>query len=338
MLHCVNERSGGYVRRVLHWIVAAVVLGLLLVPTARALDARQFAAVLRDSDFLLVAGAALLSLTGCMGAASLRLGSLLAALPVARRLSAGRLYAIYLASSAAQHLLPAPSSEILRAVHLSRRHGYSIEDVTAAHLVEKAVDATVLSGGVLLLVLFGQLPAAMQRPVSIFSAVVAVAVALVAVLMSRSSGKVETASPTGERIFERVRLFLRRTFSSIGRLRSPSTWLISVGWSCISEGANALVAGLILLSVGQPSPSGIWLAVALTARLSGVVPLTPGQLGVQEGSVALVLGAFGIEPSRAMAAALLYRAVHSLPIIVVGGLALRTIVMEPKSVVSQAGN
>lgn len=271
----------------------------------------------------------MLTLSLCMGATTMRLKVLLAALPKAQHIPLSRLYLIFLTSSAAQILLPSPAAEILRTVHLSRRYGHRLEDVTSAHVVEKAVDAIALSAFVLLLLGIGQMPPWMVRPISAFILFSLVGVALVVAFARRSSTLVNPSFTARPPAWERIVQFLNQTVASLRRFRSSSAWIAATGWSCLAEATNALTVGLVLEAVDQPAAIGAWLAVVLAARVSGAVPLTPGQIGVQEGSVVLVLGAFGIEPSRAMAAALLYRAVHSLPVIILGGLALRSLTSAP---------
>jgi uncharacterized protein (TIRG00374 family) len=312
-------------KRLLRVFLTGVVLVLLFVPVLRSIDGPRFTEALRGASLWPLVAAAVLALMGCLGASTLRIGTLLAALPSVHGIRLRRLYQIYIASAAAQILLPSPAAEILRTVHLAKRHGYALEDVTAAHIVEKAVDAIVLSLCVVLLATIGELAPWMRRPFTFFVSFSAVGVILIAIFARREVAPLKLSTKTPISFWRRIQSFLHRTVVSLNKFHSVSTWVAATAWSCVSEATNALTVGLVLAAVGQPSPIATCLAGSLTARLSGAVPLTPGQLGVQEGSVALVLSAFGVEPSRAMAAALLYRAVHAVPTLAFGGLALRKV-------------
>lgn len=318
----------GRVRQFARVLLAAGVLALLLIPTVRSLDRHRFMEVLSAATFWPAAGAVVLGLGGCMGMATLRLASLLAALPRTRAIRLRRLYVVYLASTAAQHLLPSPAAKILRTIHLSRQYGYTLSDTTAAHVLERAIDAVALSGCVALWAALGDVPSWMERPIALFTVASALGIILLAAFARRPMAFEDAPRALRSRPWSRIVEFLTQTLSSLRKLRALSMWLIAAGWSCLSEIANVVTVGLVLLSVGQPSSVGVWLTAALTARLSAAVPLTPGQIGIQEGSIALALGAVGVEPNHAMAAALLYRAVHSLPIIMLGGLALRDVIPE----------
>lgn len=315
-------------RQLYRFLLTIIVLGLLFVPVLRALDVRQFEQALRSASLWPLGVAAGLGLTGCLLSTTLRLRALLAALPSHLPIGLRQLYRLYIASAAAQILLPSPAAELLRTVHLSKRYGYAIEDATAAHLVEKAVDAAVLSMCVLLLLIMGQLLPWMRRPFLAVVAISGLGIVVMIILARRLPATAEHSPHVSAPLWTRVQRFLKQTLASLSRFHSASTWVASAAWSCVSEATNTLTVGLVLSAVGQVHPLPLCLLGALTARLSGALPLTPGQLGVQEGSMALVLSAFGIPPGPAMAAALLYRMVHALPTLLLGGFMLRKVTTE----------
>lgn len=312
------------------WILAAVALAVLSVLLLRSLDAARLADAFRRVDWVPVAGAVVLCLFACLGTTSLRLQALLRALPSSRPISSGRLFALYLTSSAAQQLLLGPAAEIIRSLHLSRRYGYTIEDVAAAHVIEKVVDAITLALVALALLGLSGLPDGMHRPLAVFLAVLGGCLAVVAVLARRAPSASNDHSAKS-----RVRRVLARILDSFSRFRSPRIWAVSIVWSCIAAAVNAATMGMVLWAVGQPRPVGAWLASLLAARLSGVVPTTPGQIGVQEGGVALVLGTYGVEPNQAIAAAFVYRIVHAVPVFLAGLLSLRSLTSQPAAPAQQ---
>lgn len=67
-----------------------------------------------------------------------------------------------------------------------------------------------------------------------------------------------------------------------------------------------------------PSHAAISLSVLFLANAAGILRLTPGNVGVLQGSMILVMEAFGITVAAALAAGLALQAVQTLPILVLG--------------------
>lgn len=272
-------------RRWLWGIVALALLGLLIW----RVDRQALAAALRGAEirWLLVAGG--LNLILGIGACAARLGALLAPLPAERPPTPGELFRLYLASSAAHNLLPSPAGEVVRTLQLRKTNGYTASALIVAQLVEKWIEAAGL--GLLLLVaaFFGHAPARILH-------------ALLAVL---AVGAV-------------ILYVAGRRWAALRMSTAPKTLLIAFFWTLISDLTNAATVGLTLTALGLQAGIAAWLVVVLANRLAGVVPATPGQLGVFEGGIVLALGGFGISASAGLAFALLYHAVHLVPVTVVG--------------------
>jgi len=92
--------------------------------------------------------------------------------------------------------------------------------------------------------------------------------------------------------------------------------LMTLSWLC-----NIAVLGMAYEAVGTSPPwSGLLLAYC-ASQIAAAVPITPGGIGVVEGSLTLALVAFGGAESITLAAVLLYRLVTYWVCIPLGGLA-----------------
>jgi len=147
-------------RIAIRWGLMLGVFGLLLWLAVRTIDVAQVATALRRSDWRLVVAAGLLAVTVCLVSCSYRLWILTVPLPTSdgRRIGFWHFTSVYYASCAAHQLLPAPAAEVLRTVHLKRRHGYTIGGLVASQFVEKVIEALALALEVGMVAAFSSLP------------------------------------------------------------------------------------------------------------------------------------------------------------------------------------
>jgi uncharacterized membrane protein YbhN (UPF0104 family) len=266
------------------WILAIAVPVVALVYFLRKVDMHGLGVALHRANPALVFAAGAVFLVGCMGASSLRLWLLMRGYPARRPISLGEMTRVYLASSAAHQLLPAPAAEVLRSVSLVRRHGYKVKPVVAMSIVEKLADAVSL--GVGLALVWG-----------------------LATTPSRVSLLVKIAALVGGGALVATAIWLRKR----GRITLPV-----VVCSLVNDGAHALAVGLILYALGVPSTPAEWMIIVGATRVAGAVPVSPGQLGVTEGAVAWTVGLYGVPVDTAIAIALVYRAVRFVPVVSTG--------------------
>jgi len=298
----------------LRWALALAVLAGLVWWAVRTMDFALVARALRLSDWRLVVAAGGLAVTVCMLACSMRLWLLTVPLPNAgKRIGFWHFASIYYASSAAHHLLPAPAAEVLRTVHLKRRHGYTVGALVASQLVEKVIDAMGLAAEILVVALVSTLPAAMEWALYAFAAIAAGGVLTVMLVAWRFGKRGADQSHAGA-----LRGFLFRLAEGIHLLRSPRTWVWSLLCSFLNDFANAATVGLVLAALGISLPVPAWFVVVLVARMAGLLPSTPGQFGVVEAGIVLAMTALGVERNQALAGALLYHLAHFVPVTAVG--------------------
>jgi uncharacterized protein (TIRG00374 family) len=302
----------------LRWTLALAVLGGLIWLAVRTMDFKEVAQALRTSDWRLLVAAGGVAVTVCMLACSLRLYLLTIPLPNDRRhIGFWHFTSIYYASCAAHHLLPAPAAEVLRTVHLKRRHGYSIGSLVASQLVEKVIDALGLAIEISIVAALTKLPASVSGPLALFAALTAAGVITVLVVARRFRARGASAA-VAQDAGGKLRGFLYRLAEGMYLLRSPRTWLWALLCSMVNDIANAATVGLALAAVGVSLPITTWFIVVLVARLAGVLPSTPGQFGVIEAGIVVALSALGVDRNQALAAAVLYHLAHFVPVTVVG--------------------
>ena len=94
----------------------------------------------------------------------------------------------------------------------------------------------------------------------------------------------------------------------LGELRlSPAGWMAVTGWAVGNWLANAGVLAVGILAVGAAVPWHDLLLAYGAGVAAQSFSVTPGGLGVTEGTLSLALVAAGMHASRALAAVLLYR-------------------------------
>jgi putative heme transporter len=95
-------------------------------------------------------------------------------------------------------------------------------------------------------------------------------------------------------------------------------WLVATGYAAGNWVLDCLCLILALLAVGAPIPWGGLLLAYTAAQLATNLPITPGGLGVVEGSMTVALVAFGGGQESTVAAVLLYRILNFWLLLPVG--------------------
>jgi hypothetical protein len=98
----------------------------------------------------------------------------------------------------------------------------------------------------------------------------------------------------------------------------PKVWTMAFGFAAANWLWDCLALALCFVAVGQPVPwQGLLLAYG-AAQLAINIPITPGGLGVVEGSLTIALVAFGGQKEATVAAVVLYRLISFWGLLVVG--------------------
>jgi uncharacterized membrane protein YbhN (UPF0104 family) len=138
----------------------------------------------------------------------------------------------------------------------------------------------------------------------------------------RRSASASPVDPGADGSGSRVRRWVRSRTAELRRIRlPPRTGLIAFVLLTLSWLCNIVVLAVAHEAVdGAPPWAGLLLAYC-ASQIAAAVPLTPGGLGVVEGSLTLALVAFGGAEQVTLAAVLLYRLVTYWICIPLGGLA-----------------
>jgi len=99
---------------------------------------------------------------------------------------------------------------------------------------------------------------------------------------------------------------------------SPLGWLEALGLGLLNwvDDCAVLVLAMVALHVAVPW-RGVFVIYGLT-QIAAVLPLTPGGLGVVEGSLAALLTAYGVPTTQAFAVVMLYRLVSFWGLVPIG--------------------
>jgi hypothetical protein len=114
---------------------------------------------------------------------------------------------------------------------------------------------------------------------------------------------------------------VRTWLAELRAIRLPArTGVSAFAWMTGSWIADIAVLGIAYVAIGATPPwTGLLLAYC-AGQIAAAVPLTPGGIGVVEGSLTLALVAFGGAEAITLAAVLLYRLIAYWSCIPLGGL------------------
>lgn len=221
------------------------------------------------------------------------------------------------------NVYPFRTGEILRIALLRRNHQVPLAQATTTVIVERVFDGLVMLTFIVVSLQFIPIESEQVNMVAtIATPIFLVALGVFFALAARPD--------TLRRLREMVSRFLpeklRKPFSSLVEgvlsglegLRSPVDLAGAVVASFLSWGVEASVYWLVSfafdLQVGYP----VMLLVVGVVNLAGLLPASPGQIGVFEFFVGVVLAAVGIQDERTRAFALVVHVVIWLPVTVAG--------------------
>jgi uncharacterized membrane protein YbhN (UPF0104 family) len=207
-------------------------------------------------------------------------------------------------------LLPFRGGAIARAVYLNRTHGltYShfLAGLSAMLLATLAVSLLFALGG---LAWVGAATGKTFAPVIWLLAAALVAVSLTVVLRPRI-GPSEGPGLRGrlQRMLDGYHLVSRHRPSLLGLLAVSGLHVVTM----------AGIYSLLLAAMGKPAGWGILIVIVALGNISTVVQLTPGNVGVYEGVLAILGALMGLAVADILAASLAWRALDTALILVAG--------------------
>jgi uncharacterized protein (TIRG00374 family) len=313
-------------RKLIPWLTSVSLLAILL----RHFDFSSVSAELRRSDWIRIAAAMLMNLLLLTICRTERFSKLIEKLPRQSREKAGmkELTSILMASRALNLVLPARAGETLRTVQLHRRYGYPMESVIAAIAMETTLEATALGITAIALVSLWKLPQGFEKIV--YPLIAACALCISLFLFARAGDKSEAlqsdsvarpGSFSVQRLIRRLRVAGFRARHSARVMTGSRVWLQALGWTWLGDLVDLLMIGLCLHAVGISLGVPAWFLLLAGINVAIALP-SPGHLGTLEAGAVLTLSALGIEKGPALTFALVYHAVHLLPVILLGSASL----------------
>ncbi|MCU0498202.1 MAG: flippase-like domain-containing protein [Anaerolineae bacterium] len=222
------------------------------------------------------------------------------------------------------NVYPLRAGEILRIYLLRRDHGVAYLRGTTTVLVERVFDGIVMLTFILLPLTFIPNTSPEIRNVATLGAVIFVSALIVFLVLALRPTLtrqlitfVTRLLPSG--LGHRIQDLGEEVITGLGGLRSTRDLIGTIFASYLSwmieAGVYWIVAGVFGLPVGY----AMMLMVVGVVNLAGLVPASPGQLGVFEFFASRVLMGFGIAQSQALAFAFVVHVVIWLPPTLLGG-------------------
>ncbi len=291
--------------RVVRVLVSVIVIaGGAWVLRGMRLD--QLAATVRSARWPLVAAAAFANLTLNTTARAMRWRSFLPPSPrTGRRVSIGAIAVIVLMAQLANNVLPLRLGEALRTLTLHEQQGHPLRTVIASQVLEKAVEITSMSGFAVPAAIFAH-----RTPrLGIIAFGIFIAALTTLFLLTRLA---RGPHPSPTRTSPIIRMV--RTVQDAARtVDRPGALWRGLAWSLTSDAIDVCLIGMCCAALGVYVPVPAWCAVLVAVNLATVIPSTPAQLGMIEAGGLVVLLELGVPREQALAATLVYHAVHAVP-------------------------
>lgn len=221
------------------------------------------------------------------------------------------------------NIFPFRSGEVLRILLLQRRHAVPLARAATTVVVERAFDGIVMLSFILAALLLVDVRAPEVQRVALAAAPVFIgAAAVFFVLAARPTDFQRLVRLVSRRLPGPLAARAQHIGDDIGRglegLRSPLHLLGAVVSSYASWMVEALVYWLVSFAFGLELSYPVMLLVVGVVNLAGLIPASPGQIGVFEFFVSLVLIAVGVAEPQAHAYALVVHLVIWLPVTLLG--------------------
>jgi glycosyltransferase 2 family protein len=221
------------------------------------------------------------------------------------------------------NVYPLRSGEALRIYLLKRNHGVPMIRATTTVLVERVFDGIILLTYVIVPLVFIDTASQDIRRVALVAAPVFVsAMAIFLILATRPQllrgviHRIRRWLP--DRLGAPVGQLGEEIIAGLEGLRRPADLLGTVLSSYATWGVQGIVFWIVALGFDMDVSFGTMLLVVGTVNLAGLIPASPGQIGVFEFFVRSVLVGAGITEQTALAYALVVHMVIWLPVTLLG--------------------
>jgi uncharacterized protein (TIRG00374 family) len=228
------------------------------------------------------------------------------------------LYQLVAIGYAGNNIYPFRSGEVLRIALLHRSHRVPVARLTTTVLVERVFDGIVMLTFVLVPLLFTdntseeiRRVAGVATPIFLIALAVFLTLALRPGILRQLVNLIAGILP--ESIGGKLRAIGEDVLVGLSGLRTPRDLAGAVLTSYISWSVEAVVYWIVAQAIGLGVDYPIMLTVVGVVNLAGLIPASPGQIGVFEFFASRVLMGVGVPEMQAVAYALLVHLVIWLP-------------------------
>lgn len=225
------------------------------------------------------------------------------------------------------NVYPLRAGEALRVYLLKRNHDVPIAQAATTAVVERAFDGLVMLSFIIVGLLASGIASpeietvvSFAAPIFLLAMLVFFILAAQPNLLRRVVGLVARILP--ESLANLVHSLTDGVIAGLEGLRSPLYLAGTVICSFITWGIEAVVYWMVMAAFGLELGYPVALLVVGTVNLAGLIPASPGQVGVYEFFASTVLMAAGVPQETALAYAIVVHVVIWLPVTVVGFLFL----------------
>jgi uncharacterized protein (TIRG00374 family) len=309
-----DAESGGRGRRLGPLLRAAVLLAVLVIALValRRMRWEDLGRAIAASDLRWLAAAAALNL-GVVAIAAARWLALLKPLsPLSRWRDA---FAATAAGFAVSSVVPARGGEVVRMEFMHRRSGLSKARIAGTIGLDQLMNSAGFIAGLALLPWLGGIPGWMRPGGIVALALFAAAVTALVVIGPLSRG---AQGANAESVKSGWRAILGRLREGLAAARSPRAITASLLLSLAAWALEVIVMRLALRAVGISLPLPASVVVLMAVNIFIAIPAAPANVGTFEVGAMLGLLGFGVGREKALAFALLYHALQSVPVGILG--------------------
>lgn len=221
------------------------------------------------------------------------------------------------------NVYPFRSGEILRVLLLQRNYQVPVARAATTVIVERVFDGLVMLTFIMVSLLFVDIQAVeIKRVATVAAPIFLTAVVVFFVLAARPNMLRRILHIMGRIIPGRIHRIMTRladeVIEGLQALRSPADLAGAVVFSFASWMVEASVYWIVSFAFGLGVGYPVMLLTVGVVNLAGLIPASPGQIGVFEFFVSLVLTAVGVAETEAHAYALVVHVVIWLPVTLAG--------------------
>ena len=302
-------------KRRLAFALSMAISAVFLVLAFRGLQPEQFLSSLADLDLPLLAFAAIVYFVA-VTVIALRWQFLLRAVKLVPLASLCQLVFIgYMGNN----VYPLRAGDALRIVLLRRNHTVPIVRATTIVIIERLFDGCVMLTFIMFSLLFINLQAPEVEAIVEVTTPLFVIALVIAFFLAAKPHLLRTVVNLLVRVVPKrpgqvVAEISEDIIAGLEGLRSPLYLLGAVISSFVTWGIEAGTYWLVMAALGLEHNYAVALLLVGAVNLAGLIPVSPGQVGVNEFVVITILTALGTQPADATAYAVGVRLVIWLPV------------------------